>query len=379
MRKEGAIRIAVVGGIPIYIHWSFGLLIAWIILSALWYSGGNWTFVGWRLLLVGGVVVSVILHELGHAFAAAAFRIPTRDITMYPFGGVASIEKLPESPWQELVIALAGPLVNFLITGVIAAGLFLGGAPWEMNLSYFSQYELTLLEYLKQLAKLNTYLALFNLLPAFPMDGGRVLRAFLAMRLPYVRATSIAATVGQLFAVFFAFLGLFDNPVLILIGFFVFVAAENEKKAVEGLTLLKGIVAQNAVMVHYPVLPATASLQAAVEALLSSQARSFLIADPQGRPVGSLSREQLISALHEGIPLTAPITQVMNERLIAVDANTPLSEVMRILQAEDVPFVLVEEKTGPTPVLLGIIDAENIAEYLLIKKAQEAFASSVSP
>jgi Zn-dependent protease len=329
-----------VGGIPIYIHWSFGLLIAWIILSALWYSEGNWTFVGWRLLLVGGVVVSVILHELGHAFAAAAFRIPTRDITMYPFGGVASIEKLPESPWQELVIALAGPLVNFLITGVIAAGLFLGGAPWEMSLSYFSQYELTLLEYLKQLAKLNTYLALFNLLPAFPMDGGRVLRAFLAMRFPYARATSIAATVGQIFAVFFALLGLFGNPVLILIGFFVFVAAENEKKAVEGQTLLT---------------------------------------DPQGRPVGSLSREQLISVLHEGIPLTAPITQVMNEHLIAVDANTPLSEVMRILQAEDVPFVLVEEKTGSTPVLLGIIDAENIAEYLLIKKAQEALASSVSP
>jgi Zn-dependent protease/predicted transcriptional regulator len=379
MRKEGAIRVAVVGGIPIYIHWSFWLLIAWIILSALWYSGGNWTFVGWRLLLIGGLVVSVILHELGHAFAAAAFRIPTRDITMYPFGGVASIEKLPESPSQELVIALAGPLVNFLITGVIAAGLFLGGAPWEMSLSYFGQYELTLLDYFIQLAVLNTYLALFNLLPAFPMDGGRVLRAFLAMRLPYARATFIAATVGQIFAVFFALLGLFGNPVLILIGFFVFVAAENEKKAVEGLTLLKGIVARNAVMVHYPVLPATATLQAAVEALLSSQARSFLITDPQGRPVGSLSREQLISALHEGIPLTAPITQVMNEHLIAVDANTPLSEVMRILQAEDVPFVLVEEKTGPTPVLLGIIDAENIAEYLLIKKAQEAFASSISP
>jgi CBS domain-containing protein len=248
-----------------------------------------------------------------------------------------------------------------------------------MSLSYFSQYKLTLLEYFIQLAMLNTYLALFNLLPAFPMDGGRVLRAFLTMRFPYARATSIAATVGQIFAVFFALLGLFGNPVLILIGFFVFVAAENEKKSVEGQTLLKGISARDAVMVHYPVLPATASLQAAVEALLSSQARSFLIADPQGRPVGSLSREQLISALHEGIPLTAPITQVMNEHLIAVDANTPLSEVMRILQAEDVPFVLVEEKTGSTPVLLGIIDAENIAEYLLIKKAQEAFASSVSP
>jgi Zn-dependent protease len=380
MRKEGVFHIATIGGIPIYIHWTFGFLIIWIVISALWSSGGDWSYAGWRLLLVGGLLVSVILHELGHAFAAAAFQIPTRDITMYPFGGVASIEKLPEKPTQELVIALAGPLVNFLIIGVISAGLFIGGLGWEGDMGYyFGLRRPTVADYFFQLAYLNFFLAAFNLLPAFPMDGGRVLRAILAMRFPYEKATTIAATVGQVFAGLFVLLGIFGNIVLILIGFFVYIAAESEKKAVEGRSALKGLRARDAIMVQYPVLPATATLQSAIEALLGSQARSFLIVDPLGHPVGTLSREKLISALHEGMPPPTPITQVMDERLITVEPDTPLGEVMETLQREDVPFILVVEKTGSTPRLLGLIDAENIAEYLLIKKAREAFASSIAP
>jgi CBS domain-containing protein len=211
------------------------------------------------------------------------------------------------------------------------------------------------------------------------MDGGRVLRAILAMRFPYEKATAIAATVGQVFAGLFVLLGIFGNIILILIGFFVYIAAESEKKAVEGRSALKGLRARDAIMVQYPVLPAMATLQSAIEALLGSQARSFLIVDPLGQPVGTLSREKLISALHQGMPPTTPITQVMDERLITVEPDTPLGEVMETLQREDVPFILVAEKTGSTPRLLGLIDAENIAEYLLIKKAREAFASSIAP
>lgn len=372
--------MAIIAGIPIYIHWSFWLLVIWIVISALWHSGGDWAFVGWRLMLVAGLVLSVIIHELGHAFAAAAFQIRTRDITMYPFGGVASIEKLPEKPIQELIIAIAGPLMNFLIIGVITAGLLLTGFSWTVDPEYYlGLRQLTIQDYFIQLAQLNLLLAVFNLIPAFPMDGGRVLRAFLAMRLPYVKATTIAAVVGQAFAVIFALLGLMGNPVLILIGFFVFVAAENEKKAAEGQRMLKGVRAREAVMKTYPTLSATAPLQAAVEALLGSQARSFLIVDPDGRPAGTLSRERIIKALHENTPPSAPLTEVVDERLITVDADTELTEVMRILQDEEVPFVLVTEKVGDKAVILGLIDAENIAEYLLIKKAQEAFAALTNP
>jgi CBS domain-containing protein len=244
---------------------------------------------------------------------------------------------------------------------------------------YFGLQRLTGADYFFQLAYLNFFLAAFNLLPAFPMDGGRVLRAILAMRFPYEKATAIAATVGQVFAGLFVLLGIFGNIILILIGFFVYIAAESEKKAVEGRSALKGLRARDAIMVQYPVLPAMATLQSAIEALLGSQARSFLIVDPLGQPVGTLSREKLISALHQGMPPTTPITQVMDERLITVEPDTPLGEVMETLQREDVPFILVAEKTGSTPRLLGLIDAENIAEYLLIKKAREAFASSIAP
>ncbi len=324
MRKEGVFHIATIGGIPVYIHWTFGFLIIWIVLSALWSSGEIGVMRGGGYCW-WGLLVSVILHELGHAFAAAAFQIPTRDITMYPFGGVASIEKLPEKPAQELVIALAGPLVNFLIIGVISAGLFVGGVGWEGDMGYyFGLQRLTGADYFFQLAYLNFFLAAFNLLPAFPMDGGRVLRAILAMRFPYEKATAIAATVGQVFAGLFVLLGIFGNIVLILIGFFVYIAAESEKKAVEGRSALKGLRARDAIMVQYPVLPATATLQSAIEALLGSQARSFLIVDPLGSACGApILAKNLLAPSIKRMPSTTPITQVMDERLIIVEPGYP--------------------------------------------------------
>lgn len=271
-----------------------------------------------------GLLVSVILHELGHAFAAAAFQIPTRDITMYPFGGVASIEKLPEKPTQELVIALAGPLVNFLIIGVISAGLFVGGVGWEGDMSYyFGLQRLTGADYFSGW-RISTSSWLHSTFCLLSRWMGRVLRAILAMRFPYEKATAIAATVGQVFAGLFVLLGIFENIIpIILIGFFVYIAAESEKKVVEGRSALKGLRARDAIMVQYPVLPAMATLQSAIEALLGSQARSFLIIDPLGQPVGTLSREKLISALHQGMSPTTPITQVMDERLITVEPDTP--------------------------------------------------------
>ncbi len=381
MRLINRFQLATIGGIPIYIHWSFWLLVIWVVISTLWQSGGDWVLVGWRLMLIAGMVVSVIIHELGHAFAAAAFQIRTRDITMYPFGGVAYIEKLPEKPLQELVLAIAGPLMNFLIIGVITAGLLLSGFSWDVNtVYYFGLRQLTIQDYFIQLVQLNLLLAIFNLIPAFPMDGGRVLRAFLAMRMPYMRATTIAAVLGQGFGIIFASLGYLVDPMLILIGYFVFFAAKNEKNKIpKGQRILEEVPARLAVMTTYPILSVTAPLKAAVDALLDSQARSFLIVDPDGRPAGTLSRERIIKALRES-PLpnlgeadtypSTPITEVMDERLITVDANTSLSEVMHILQEKEVPFLLVTEKVGDKEVLLGLIDAENIAEYLLIIDAQ---------
>lgn len=364
-------RIATVGGIPIYLHWSFWLLIGWVVLSSLLTGGGDAGLLLSRLVIVGGLVLSVILHELGHAFAARFFGIPTRDITMYPFGGVASLARLPEKPLQELIVALAGPLVNFLLIGVFGFLLWLLGAP-----QVFSPEVLilrpagipSLWYFLYALSAMNAILAIFNLLPAFPMDGGRVLRALLAIRLPYLRATQIAALVGQAFAVLFILVGILGNPVLILVGFFVFVAATQERRHVEERSVMRGFTVRDAVMRDFPTLSVTQPIQAAVEALLASQARAFLVVDPLGQPAGSLSREQLIDALGHGKTLDTSLTQIIDSELISVPSTLPLQEAFRLLQEKSKPFLLVSENGH----LLGLVDSENIAEFLLIRQALAA-------
>lgn len=361
-------RIGTVAGIPIYIHWSFWLLIVWVILGSVVGSVFSWAYLFWWLALIGGLVVSVILHELGHALAARAFDIPTRDITMYPFGGVASLARIPEKPLQELIVALAGPLVNFLLIGIFFTLLALTGASLFFSvkaLTYAEGSLLSLHSWLYLLSAMNGVLALFNLLPAFPMDGGRVLRALLALRLPYMQATQIAAFVGQAFAILFFLVGLYGNPGLILIGFFVFVAASQEKRQVEERTAMHGYTVKDALMREVPTLQATQTLREAVDALLGSQARSFLIVDPLQNPVGSLSREQIIEALNEGRGTNTPLTHVMDEDLLIVPPDLPLHEGFRLLQEEHKPFLVVKEGER----VLGIVDAENIAEFLLVKHA----------
>ncbi len=364
-------RIATIAGIPIYLHWSFWLLLLWVALSSLLVGEGRIDLLLTRLIIVTGLVVSVILHELGHAFAARAFGIPTRDITMYPFGGVASLARLPEKPLQELVVALAGPLVNFLLVGIFTALLWLTGAPQLFLVDTFAERPVGLPShwyFLYVFSALNAVLAVFNLLPAFPMDGGRVLRALLAMRLPYVRATQVAALIGQAFAVLFILIGVLGNPVLILVGFFVFVAASQERKYAEEGSVMRGFTVADALMRDFPTLTATQPIQAAVEALLGSQARAFLVVDPLGQPVGSLSREQLIDALSHGKTLDTPLTAILDPDLVTVPPTMPLQEAFRLLHERNKPFLLVS-RNGQ---LLGLIDSENIAEFLLIRQALAA-------
>lgn len=186
-------------------------------------------------IFIGGVFASVVAHEFGHAGAAAWYGIKTADITLLPIGGVARLTRLPEKPFQELVIALAGPAVNVVIAGVIFCLLLLGvivqgGAPalgTEMNL-------------LEQILAANIFLCAFNLLPAFPMDGGRVLRSLLAMRLGNLRATGIAARVGRWMALGFVVLGFYTlNPMLFLIAAFVFIAGTAELLSVKAREMAK--------------------------------------------------------------------------------------------------------------------------------------------
>jgi Zn-dependent protease len=218
---RSSLKIASIFGIEVRIHLTFLIFLVWIWFSYYQIAGFAGAVQG--VLFILALFACVLLHEFGHAFAARGFGIETPDITLLPIGGVARLSRIPEKPWQELVVAIAGPLVNV----VIAAALIfvIHGSASLGELEYL---ESPRTELLAKLASVNVMLILFNLIPAFPMDGGRVLRALLAMAMPYARATQIAAWIGQGLAVVFGIFGIFGNPFLIFIAFFIFVGAQQE-------------------------------------------------------------------------------------------------------------------------------------------------------
>ena len=212
-------KMANLAGIGVYLHWSFWLLPAWILLSA---GGGLAGAVG-SVLFVFAIFGCVVLHELGHALMARHYGIGTRDITLYPIGGVANLERMPRRPSQELAIALAGPAVNVVIAGTLFGTLLVAGVGAQGP-----SFSLVGGSFLLNLLAVNVALVVFNMLPAFPMDGGRVLRAFLAMRMSYLRATEIAVRVGQGVAIALGLLGLWTGGTLLFVALFVFLAARAE-------------------------------------------------------------------------------------------------------------------------------------------------------
>lgn len=222
---RGSWKITRIAGIDVSLHWTFGLLMAWVVLAAMM-SGGVATAIN-EALFVSLLFGCVVLHELGHALAARTYGIPTNGITLLPIGGVAQLARIPRNPGQELVIALAGPAVNVVIAAFLLVILSVAA-----GLAQVTSMSLLTGGLLPRLLAVNIMLVVFNLIPAFPMDGGRVLRAVLAMVVEYSRATYWAARVGQGTALLLAIVGFAWNPMLLLIAGFVALAAEAELRQV---------------------------------------------------------------------------------------------------------------------------------------------------
>src|SRR5262245_23051564 len=243
---KGSWKIAQLAGIGIFVHWTLLILLAFLAVRFLVVGGGDVEVVVSGLALVAAVFACIVLHELGHALAAKRYGIRTRDITLLPIGGLARLERMPEEPTQELVVAVAGPAVNVVIAGALFIAIMLMGGLTALVVQTAAPDDVTFLRiragvihFLTNLAWVNVILVLFNLLPAFPMDGGRVLRALLALRLPYPRATALAASIGKAMAVLFAVYGLFaPNLMLLLVALFVYIAGEAESQAVQTRALL---------------------------------------------------------------------------------------------------------------------------------------------
>ncbi|MGB9601518.1 MAG: site-2 protease family protein, partial [Limisphaerales bacterium] len=265
-----SIRIARVAGIDVKIHITFILFLLWIGFTYYTLGGAGAAVDG--VIFVLALFGCVLLHEFGHAIAARSFGIRTPDITLLPIGGVARILRIPEKPHQELIMALAGPAVNFIIAGFL---VFILGR--QIDIEYLEELDKPGIELLGKLATVNIMLAIFNLIPAFPMDGGRILRSLLAMTMNYSRATQIAAWIGQGLAFVFALVGLVFNPMLIFIALFVYLGASQEASMAHIKDIARNMLVSDAMMTHLMTLPVDATLDEAVEALLRTSQHEFPI------------------------------------------------------------------------------------------------------
>ena len=221
-----------IAGIDIRVHATFLLLVGFYALS-------SWALEGYIIhgIRMGVFILTlfgcIVLHELGHALTAKRFGIATRDITLLPIGGIAHLETIPEEPRKELLIAVAGPVVSAAIAVAFYGASFLTAGNVDNRFAWGGG------PLLQQFGAANLFLVLFNLLPAFPMDGGRILRAALAPSLGSLRATEIATRVGQFAAVIFGLTGLFFNPMLMLIAVLIWFGAAHEAAAVQMRALLR--------------------------------------------------------------------------------------------------------------------------------------------
>jgi Zn-dependent protease/CBS domain-containing protein len=352
-----SLNIGTIAGTAVRVHITFLLFLVWIF-AADYASGGPdeaWTGLIFMVLLFA----CVLAHEFGHIFTARAFGVATPDVTLLPIGGVARLERIPEEPRQEFLIAIAGPAVN------VAIGLALVLAGAHLDPSALSGVDNAHISMLDRLAIVNLFLAAFNMIPAFPMDGGRVLRALLATRMGHTRATETAATIGQFVAFLLGFAGLFWNPLLIFIAVFVYLAASSEAHMVALRAMAHGVPVTNAMMTQIAKLTPQAHVDEAVQTLLRTSQSEFPVVDPDGKPVGLLGRGDLIRALKQLGP-DARVADVMTTTVPSVGHRSCLDEALRLLQEKAAPAVAVTDAQGR---LVGLVTSETIGEMMMLRAA----------
>jgi Zn-dependent protease len=350
-------KLGEVRGIGVYMHATFLILIA-VVVAIHWSQSRDLASTLEGVVFVLAIFGCVVLHEFGHAMAAARYGIRTRDITLLPIGGVARLERMPREPLQELWVALAGPAVNV----VIAAALFL----WVWLTAAFTPPEQLGIAggpFLERLLAVNVILVAFNMLPAFPMDGGRVLRALLATRLEYTRATQIAATIGQGMALLFGLLGFFFNPFLLFIALFVWIGAAQEASMVQMTAALDGIPVARAMQTSFEALAPDDTLARAVDHVLAGSQQDFPVV-VNGEVVGILTRRDLLAALARR-GREAAVRDVMQTDFRAVEVSDMLERAFRRMQGcacHTLPVVADGR-------LVGLVTMENVGEFIAIESA----------
>ncbi len=350
-----SITVGRFGGTAVKIHITFFLFLAWIAASA-WARGGARAALD-SVAFIVLLFLCVVLHEFGHILAARRYGIRSPEVTLLPIGGVASMPRLPSDPRQELVVALAGPAVNLVIGAALVLAL---GSLRPGELEQIDDPHLSLLG---RLAAANLFLATFNLIPAFPMDGGRVLHALLAMRLGGPAATEIAAKVGQAFAIGLGFVGLFGNPLLLFIAIFVYMAASGEAQMSASHEALKGLTVGEAMETRFTPVAVDATLSQAVDALIAAAQHEFPVVDAFRKPIGLLTRGDILSAVGKH-GRDEPATVAMRVGVDSVRPQAPVEEVFERLQDPKAAALFV---TDPDGAIVGLLTRQALAEIVLIR------------
>jgi Zn-dependent protease/CBS domain-containing protein len=350
-------KIGSYAGIGVYVHATFLLIILFVVLSY-WSQGDSVAEILLGVIFTLGIFLCVVLHEFGHALTAKRYGIKTRDITLLPIGGVARLERMPDEPMQEFWVALAGPAVNVVIAALLFLWLLLTETlvdPTTLGIASGSLLERFMI--------VNIFLVVFNMIPAFPMDGGRVLRALLATRLEYTRATSIAAGLGQGIALLFGFLGFFFNPFLIFIALFVWIGAHQEASMTLMKASLGGIPVRRAMLTDYRTLAPTDTLGHVIDLILAGFQHDFPVVD-DGHVTGILMRNDLMVALAQRGRET-PVREVMTTEFTTADPSEMLETAVACLRegrCRTLPVV-----RGDT--LVGMLTMDNVGEFMMIESA----------
>lgn len=344
-------------GTAVRIHVTFLLFLAWIGFAAYQRGGVDAALDG--LIFIVAIFTCVVLHEFGHILTARRYGIVSPEVTLLPIGGVADMNRMPDRPYQELLIALAGPAVNLVIAAAILVYL---GATTDIALAtHISDPQVGMLA---RLAATNVFLAVFNLIPAFPMDGGRVLRAGLAMWLGQTKATRIAATIGQGFAFLLGFAGLFGHPMLVFIAIFVYMAAAGEAQMTDMFEAARGMVASDAMETQISVISRAATIREAVDILLATSQDDFPVVDAEARLHGFLARSEIIEALRAS-DAAAPIAPFMRREPFAIGVNDAIDPALQNL-AEGA-CVGVTDEYGR---VVGLLTRQSLAEIMMIREAR---------
>jgi len=354
-----SLTVGKIAGTAVRVHVTFLLFLIWIWAAYYQQGGANaaWEGVAFVVLLF----LCVLLHEFGHVLAAKRYGVNTPDITLWPFGGIANLERIPEKPSEELVVAIAGPLVNVAIAALLL--LFLGTT---IDPAALMKIEDPKIDLVAKLAGANIFLVLFNMIPAFPMDGGRVLRALLAIKLGFARATELAASVGQTLAIVLGLIGIFSNPMLVIIAIFVFLAAAGEAGHVQLRQVARSALVADAMITKFESLGPQSRVQDAVEELIRTTQKEFPVVDGGGRLRGVLTRDAMIRALKERGPDT-PVIEVMDSEVPTIPARSNLEAALKCFTEQGRSVIGVTDASGR---LAGLLTTENLGEMMMVRSAR---------